>query len=375
MKLTLARKRLLLGSSNVGVIIVLSLILLLSGAPLLLFSNQQVSSLSDILALIIFFFSFAVLQSGFDLIGATACERDDTYSDLKVIFKGLFRGIFVQSLILFISALFISFSSNFFGKVGVVFVLYILFFSLLKFKIKIAKLISPELSFKEIADQKIIVSTKQSFFQGGIHNSNNIFSENLLLSLTNEEVALLDKRRSLIIQSGASRLSEKYAFGVLLIGALVGMFVFRINPNSVAGVIEFALWNSIWSFTCLLILPTFDRKAVFEADRQILLSGIDKLVFESALRKQDTLFDDEKVRSKLIENIFHPIPMLEERIIEINKFELDQQSKPSFSVIPSVPWHTLRHSLYLSWGALNLISRSVHCSVGRPQCWVFLPVE
>lgn len=121
MKLTLARKRLLLGSSNVGVIIVLSLILLLSGAPLLLFSNQQVSSLSDILALIIFFFSFAVLQSGFDLIGATACERDDTYSDLKAIFKGLFRGIFVQSLILFISALLIGFSSNLFGKLGVVF--------------------------------------------------------------------------------------------------------------------------------------------------------------------------------------------------------------------------------------------------------------
>jgi hypothetical protein len=68
------------------VIIVLSLVLLLSGAPLLLFSNQQVSSLSDILALIIFFFSllclhlfpvYSLLIEKYEIMGDAIVERNN----------------------------------------------------------------------------------------------------------------------------------------------------------------------------------------------------------------------------------------------------------------------------------------------------------
>lgn len=376
MKLTLARKRLLLGSSNVGIVIVLSFILLLFGAPQLLFIDQGISPLSDILALTIFFFTFAVLQSGFDLIGATACERDDINLDLTVIFKNLLRGIVIHSSVLAGSALLIYISANIFGKYGVLFVLYALFYLLSKYKIQITKLICPEILFEQATDKQIVVASNQPSFHGGIYDNKDLFSKNLLSILTDEEALILHKRRVLIIQNGAAKLSERYAAGILLIGAFLGMFVLGINPETVAGIAEFALWNSMWSFICLLVLPTGDRQAVFKADRLILEAGVEKSVFESALKKQDTLFDDEKVRTRLIEKIFHPIPMLEDRLLKIQNFDsVELGNNPALPIIPGAPWHILRHSLYLSWGSLNLISRSVHCSIGRPECWVFLPVE
>jgi len=375
-KLTLARKRLLLGSSNVGIVIVLSFILLLFGAPQLLFIDQGISPLSDILALTIFFFTFAVLQSGFDLIGATACERDDINLDLTVIFKNLLRGIVIHSSVLAGSALLIYISANIFGKYGVLFVLYALFYLLSKYKIQITKLICPEILFEQATDKQIVVASNQPSFHGGIYDNKDLFSKNLLSILTDEEALILHKRRVLIIQNGAAKLSERYAAGILLIGAFLGMFVLGINPETVAGIAEFALWNSMWSFICLLVLPTGDRQAVFKADRLILEAGVEKSVFESALKKQDTLFDDEKVRTRLIEKIFHPIPMLEDRLLKIQNFDsVELGNNPALPIIPGAPWHILRHSLYLSWGSLNLISRSVHCSIGRPECWVFLPVE
>jgi len=375
-KLTLARKRLLLGSSNVGIVIVLSFILLLFGAPQLLFIDQGISPLSDILALTIFFFTFAVLQSGFDLIGATACERDDINLDLTVIFKNLLRGIVIHSSVLAGSALLIYISANIFGKYGVLFVLYALFYLLSKYKIQITKLICPEILFEQATDKQIVVASNQPSFHGGIYDNKDLFSKNLLSILTDEEALILHKRRVLIIQNGAAKLSERYAAGILLIGAFLGMFVLGINPETVAGIAEFALWNSMWSFICLLVLPTGDRQAVFKADRLILEAGVEKSVFESALKKQDTLFDDEKVRTRLIEKIFHPIPMLEDRLLKIQNFDsVELGNNRALPIIPGAPWHILRHSLYLSWGSLNLISRSVHCSIGRPECWVFLPVE
>jgi hypothetical protein len=376
MKLTLARKRLLLGSSNVGVMVVVSSILLLTGSLKLLFSNQSFSTFHDFFSLVIFFFTFAVLQSGFDLMGATACERDEVYPDLKVIFTALLRGIIFQTAIVFSSALLIHFCAIALGGFGALFMMCSIFYFLSKLKIRIAKMISPELLLEQVEDQQTIVSSNQPSFHGGIFKNEDLFSKNILSALTSEESQILHARRKLILQSGAARLAEKYAFGILLIGASVGIFIFGIRPQTVSGLCEFALWNSIWSFICLLIIPTFDRQSVFDADRALLQQGIDKAIFESAIRKQDAFFDDEKVRTKMIEKIFHPIPMLEDRIAEIRNFDLSQiKKKRFFNSIPFAPWHILRQSLYLSWGSLNLISRSVHCSVGRPQCWVFLPVE
>jgi hypothetical protein len=376
MKLTFAQKRLLLGSTNVGIIIVLCLIALLSGVPRLLFSNHAIATVADVGALALFLFTFAVLQSGFDLIGATACEREDIYIDLKDVFRKQLRAITIQSLVLGSCALLIGIVAKVSAQYGVFLLLCALCYFSSKYKVKIASLLCPEISFKEIDSTKIIVSSNQPCFHGGIHNNQDLFSNTLLLNLSEDEALILHRRRMLTIQSGAAQRGQYCAYVILLMGAFFGLFVFKIDTKSIAGIVEFSLWNTLWSFICLLIIPTFDRLAVFAADHRILLAGVERSLFKSALEKQDIFFDDEKQRVRLIENIFHPIPMLQDRISRIERFESDSAGKSSSSAGDfCAPWHTLRHSLYLSWSFLNLISRSVHCSVGRPQCWVFLPVE
>jgi hypothetical protein len=310
MKLTLARKRLLLGSANVGVITVFCLVALLSRAPRLLFSNQAIATVADVCALALFFFTFAVLQSGFDLIGATACEREDIYIDLKDVFRKLLRAIVIQSLVLGGCALLIGIVAKVSAQYGVFLLLCALCYFISKYKVKIASLLCPEILFKEIDSTKIVVSSNQPCFNGGIHNNQDLFSNSLLLNLSKDEALIIHERRMLIIQSGAAQRGQYGAYGILLIGAYLGLFVFKIDTKSVAGIVEFSLWNTLWSFICLLIIPTFDRLAVFAADRRILLTGVERSTFKSALEKQDIFFDDEKQRTRLIENVFHPIPML-----------------------------------------------------------------
>lgn len=372
MKLTLARKRLLLGSSNVGIVVVLSLILLATNTLESVLSGHSIRSFSDLISLFLFFLTFSVIQSGFDLMGATACERDEVYPNLEVVFRSLLRGIVIHTAVIFLSAILIHIGANILGRFGAISLMLLIFYFLSKFKLEIAQLISPDLSIKQLGEGRREVVSAQPSFHGGIQNNEDISSNYLFSTLTSDEATVLRKRRELIIQHGNARLGEKYSFAVLLFGAFIGMFIFGINPKSVSGLCELSLWSSAWSFICLLILPTFDRRAVFAMDRTTLSEGVDKSVFESALRKQDLFFDDETVRTKLIEKIFHPIPMLEERILEIRNFDIDKTLNKEQG---RIPWHILRQSLYLSWGSLSMISRSVHCSVGRPQCWVFLPVE
>jgi len=38
-------------------------------------------------------------------------------------------------------------------------------------------------------------------------------------------------------------------------------------------------------------------------------------------------------------------------------------------------WHAARTALYLSWAGVGLLGRAVHCNLGRPEVWVFLPSD
>jgi len=182
-------------------------------------------------------------------------------------------------------------------------------------------------------------------------------------TLSKEALELLLVRKKALIANG-SRLS-----GVL--SALLWNFVgFSLAYGAagtlanVAGLISFSLWSTLWAFLGVLVLPTLSRRGVFAGDALALAGGDDRTLLEKTIAELDKDQDDEYSRATGVETIFHPIPSAARRITKLG--------------VPTAtwgPWHTARVALYLSWANLSLLSRAVHCNIGRPEVWVFLPSD
>lgn len=147
---------------------------------------------------------------------------------------------------------------------------------------------------------------------------------------------------------------------------LGGFIVSSHMPGSsladAAGLIQCALWFTLWSFVGLLTLPSISRPGVVEADRFALDQGISAMEIENAISRLDSLQDDEPSRTRWIERIFHPIPSVERRIAALGDADLSHGA-----------WQCARTTLYLSWACFGFLSRAVHCNAGRPELWVLFP--
>ena len=78
--------------------------------------------------------------------------------------------------------------------------------------------------------------------------------------------------------------------------------------------------------------------------------------------KVHALVDGEHARKPWVEKIFHPTPSTLNRAQKARRYRW-------------APWHIARTMLYLSWFSGGLLSRSVHCNVGRPDLWVMTPTD
>jgi len=177
-----------------------------------------------------------------------------------------------------------------------------------------------------------------------------------------QEVVYL--RRRAAIGSG----SRTRGVGVAIVWNLVGFQLASFLPGAgVAGAEELArtvLGFGLWSFLGVLVLPTVSRWGVFEVDQAAKSLGLEEPAFSMTARDLDRRQDFEPQRSPGVEAIFHPLPSVESRI---ERFR-DERAGPG-------AWNAARYALYLAWPCLGLLSRAVHCNVGRPDLWVFLPVE
>ena len=179
-------------------------------------------------------------------------------------------------------------------------------------------------------------------------------------------LALLLARRSRIVGGGlraaGAALAVLWTLGIFsAASALPGA-----GLASVAGFVTTSLWFTLFSFVGLLILPTPSRAATRRADARLVseLEEDDRRLFATTLGTLDRLQDDEPERPASVESIFHPIPSLESR-----RRALDE---PSTGL---APWHLARTAIYLSIAGMNPLHRLVHCNVGRPELWVFLPAD
>jgi hypothetical protein len=107
---------------------------------------------------------------------------------------------------------------------------------------------------------------------------------------------------------------------------------------------------------------------VLRADGAALDAGFDARALSASLERLEADQDGEFERSRGVETIFHPVPAARHRMA-VAAGERDPGPRGVAA------WHAARVALYLSIAGLGLLGRAVHCNVGRPEAWVFLPSD
>jgi hypothetical protein len=174
-------------------------------------------------------------------------------------------------------------------------------------------------------------------------------------------------RRREIVRSGARDRGVLLAVAWNAWPLLLALAVWGA-PVAAADVVRVALVGTLGSFVGVLLLPTPSRWAVHRADLGAVTAGADPERLAAALDELDLDQDGEPDRPEVVEAVFHPIPALRSR-----RAVLAGGGDPGPRVGPA--WHAARVALYTSWAGVGFLGRAVHCNLGRPEVWVFLPSD
>jgi hypothetical protein len=179
-------------------------------------------------------------------------------------------------------------------------------------------------------------------------------------------MGILVERRRLGLASGARLQGLAAALAFNAVG--VGLALTVMPGTGVGSAGELMLLSTavtLWSFLGLLTLPTLSRRAVYALDRQVADGVDDPMMVARLISRLDRDQEDELDRTRVVETIFHPVPAPAQRAMALRYPPVDP---PRF-----IPWRVARMSLFTSWASLSLLSRAVHCNIGRPDLWVMYP--
>lgn len=176
----------------------------------------------------------------------------------------------------------------------------------------------------------------------------------LRVQLRRRRVQLTSRAR----QRGWWRAAAWPAVGVLVAGALVPW-----------GWQDARLWwalpalATLWAFLGVLVLPAVSRPAVFAADL-LVARELGAAAVAQAITRLDAWQDDERERTPLVEFVFHPVPAAGRRV----------QALASARPHPLGGGHQqARLALLAGTASGSVLGRMVHCNVGRPSLWVVYP--
>ncbi len=382
--MTYARTRLWLGITGVGSIVLLSLTTLVGDFPRLIFSTGLVWTLSDLLSLLLFGCLCLVVTWPLDLIGGFFLPR--MFKKHEISFQQFFqlwaRGVALQATVYLVSGLLILTGGRIGGRFASVVVVAAISICLVVFQKRLAmwtvrgpavdfdpKVASAMGQAKELGlgpIPAVVVDHFDPGFTGGIVGlpcgESLVLSRSWVSHLGLDQLTVAIARRHEAVMSGSRSRGMLLAFTWTMTGFLAASHLPGAGVTSVAELVMTCSGFTIWTFIGLLVLPTISRQATYAIDCKMIRRGVSSEVLMTTLSKIDRLQDDEPSRSKFIEAIFHPVPSLENRSLSSSK---------------STPfgWHSSRMMLFLSWSCLGLLSRAVHCNVGRPELWVLLPTD
>ena len=384
---TYARARLLLGVSGVGVFVVLSLIAAFAQLPLRVFGDKGGAFFTDASLIALWVSSLSLIALPFEALGGYYLPRKFQRKHpegLAEWFLGWLRGVLIVTLTMSFSGAALVVAGRYGGRFGSMVMLAIVMVLLIWMQTWFAQLIGgmrkvrPPFDSVEddlrsmgvIPPNILVLDASDEGFTGGI--SGPPTAETLVLPalwferMTPETIAVLVARRTAIVDRGLRVLGQIGAMGWTGAAFTAASMMPNAGVFSVEEILTTSLWFTVLSFLGLLILPTPSRAACIAADACTAadIPGRTAEVLSAAVVALDQLQDDEPSRPPNIETIFHPIPSVSRRQAAIE------------SPIPEVaPWHVARTSIYLSIAGMNPLSRLVHCNVGRPELWVFLPSD
>ncbi len=367
------RARLYVGVVGVGLQVLFAVFLLSFG--LTRFGEANLGLGAAVVLFATYFGVHALLQLPLDFLGGYILPRryERSAVTLREFVLWLMRGVVLHLSLLTGFALLLLLLASLAGPfalwVGVVFVSLIL----LEFRLPVGILVSrlrPKSTLRDEHATHELTSSRDSGFTGGfsgILRPVNVMPENWFAELTASEFEVIKDRREQFADSGQLRKGRLLALGFTWIGALFAtLLVGSEGLDTAPGLIKLSCWFTLWSFGGLLLLPTLSRSAVFKLDRY-MESRYDPSLLKKTTERLESYQDLEVKRPSLVETIFHPIPSLNRR-----ESQTEGRSRP----VPDASGFgdVARTAIYLSWSGLSLLSRSVHCNVGRPALWVFLPL-
>ncbi|MEL7498768.1 MAG: hypothetical protein AAFN77_14260 [Planctomycetota bacterium] len=380
--MTYARARLWLGITGVGSLVVIAIVALALGLPETLNLQESSTALSSFLSLLAAAGVFAIWLVPFDFLGGFWLPKTFGRSDRGFLAwaKQYVPAVLFQSLTFASFGWLILLASQQFGSLGSFLAVsgsaIACFYA--RHLLLARKQDHTEQSTQRIQEairyatkwdieipKTMVVDHEDNGFTGGIVGS--LFNPQIVipkkwLSLSTEQLATAISRRAIAINSGSYWLGVVFAFTWNTFGFLFCSWLMGAELSSVAGLLTTVLGFTVWSFLGLLVLPTLSRNASLKIDQVLKRQGTPSVVISLTAQSMDQLQDNEPERADLVETIFHPIPSV--------------SSRQKYRIIKGpTAWNVARTALFLSWGCLGLLSRSVHCNVGRPELWTMLPTD
>lgn len=349
--LTYARARLFLGISNVGFWVLVSATLLWKPIDLSLLALALIRVLGSL---------------PFDVLGGFVLPRQygllPENETAAQFFGKLMRGAFAHAAIISVFLIFFFALPSFLYRI-LIFAFFELALTL--FQLSFAQTVSPLKTQSDISEEDhqmqpplLFVKTTDPGFVGGWAGQRLILPEAWRTALPPDALAIQILRRKLTRMSGAWLRGVVGAVGFNCVGVVLSLLYPGLTPT------KFVALSTLWSFLGVLVLPSLSRPAVFASDRLALDAGVAPEALKETILALDRRQDNEPERPQHIETIFHPIPSAGTRIRAI-------ESQKELSKIGG--WQLLRTALYLSWASGSLLSRAVHCNIGRPELWVYFP--
>ncbi|MFK7788602.1 MAG: hypothetical protein AB8C95_03770, partial [Phycisphaeraceae bacterium] len=262
------RARLRLGIAGVGLWVVFSVVMLsVDGAA---WTRQQLPAgyLGDIAIIAMLLMTYVLIQIPFDWLGGHQTpKRFNRQAPPAVAYVPvLIRGIAVHAALLFTAAMVLYFGGVLGGIAGafIAGLVWLLVLAVARgvFAQLMAKM-TPVTSIHDKLGTELFDSDDEGFtggITGLIKPNTNILPNGWNARLSSEQFDLAKARRQKVTQSGAWRAGRIGAFTFTAVGLLLALLLSGPGQAGTgAGVIESALWFTLWSFAGLLVLPTLSR--------------------------------------------------------------------------------------------------------------------
>ena len=379
--LTYARARLFLGASAVGTVTVLSAVALLLDLPGRLWPTVPGPWPLDAAWIALAVTLHAVVLAPFDVFAGFLVPREygRTTERLAGFLRRWVRGVLAHAFVLTLAGTGLLVAARAGGGWGVGAVYLALVLVLLAWQPWIAAAVG-ETPLRRAEGRAALVGfgrpamaieAPQSHVTGGAYGpplrTAWVWADRWLTAPERSGLDLQALRRRWIERSGARDRGVWLAIAWNVWPVLLAVAAWG-PPVAPADVVRLALLGTLGSFVGVLLLPTPSRWAVHHADLAAVAGGADPSQLAMALEALERDQDDEPSRSEAVETVFHPIPSLEHR-----KAVLSGTRAPGPAA--GAAWHAARVALYLSWASGGFLGRAVHCNLGRPEAWVFLPSD